>query len=75
MGTGDTVGTVRYRYLFKFRVSDGSATLFLSRYRYRRSVSDPYSLNSDPDPAKILNPDPDDPEYGSRSQLFLNLKH
>ena len=23
------------------------------------SVSDPYSLNPDPDPAKILNPDPD----------------
>ena len=25
----------------------------------RSSVSDPYSLNPDPDPAKNLNPDPD----------------
>ena len=24
----------------------------------RSSVSDPYSINLDPDPAKILNPDP-----------------
>ena len=29
--------------------------------RVASSVSDPYSLNPDPDPAKNLDPDPEDP--------------
>ena len=42
------------------------------------SVSDPYSLNPDPDPAKNLNPDPD-PSWvltlpGINIKLFYNFK-
>ena len=34
------------------------------------SVSDPYSLNPDPDPAKNLNPDPEGPPIRIRIQAI-----
>ena len=39
-------------------------------YIYRASVSDPYSLNRDPDPAKNLNPDPDPGKFLSPTKKF-----
>ena len=39
------------------------------------SVSDPYSLNPDPDPAKNLNPDPDNSYFLPLSEIFFKLLH
>ena len=46
----------RYRYLFANNLIDECIS-----WLKVSSVSDPYSLNPDPDPAKNLHPDPEDP--------------
>ena len=37
------------------------------------SVSDPDSLNPDPDPAKNLNPDPDPGKFVTPTKNFMNF--
>ena len=39
------------------------------------SASDPYSSNSDPDPAKNLDPDPEDPRIRIRNTDFWLRLH
>ena len=38
------------------------------------SVSDPYSLNPDPDPAKNLNPNPDPGKFFSPTKNLLEIE-
>ena len=50
-----------------FFLSGGDSNL-MTMMKMRKviiSVSDPYSLNPDPDPAKNLNPDPDSGKFFS----------